>query len=527
MSSLTDHTSRGFAWMTLQAASAKVTSLIGQIALAYLLVPEHFGLAALANTVYNFAALLQQAGLRQVLVSRGKSFRLWSGPATWMSLCLGAVSTLGMLAAAWPMALAYDEPKLALLIAVMSPCMIIDAYAVVPIARAQVELRFKLIAFANWAATVGQMLSCVTFAAFGLGAMSFSLSVLVQILTRAVIMGRFAGGMPTFRLRVRRWKYLLGDSAWLFAASIAQCAVGAAPALLLGKAVSAEAVGLFAFALNISLQSVLLITIQLEGVLFATLSRLRDQPLRQARAFLRATGVLALIAMPMCLMQAALADPAIRLVFQPKWYDAIAPIQALSVAMAFVATTYSMISLVNAQGRFRTYFKLTFFSLFTTAVFIAGALEWWGLFSTKAVPLAATAVALAVGTQLIIYSAISLHRAIHPPALRDEPGRPTWADVFRTLFLPFAVAVLAIAPGWALAQLLPHSSKPGLIAQGFVTAFLGGFLYLILARFLLPGPWTELLERLHPLLSRIPIIRDVAQALRPQLPPSGDTIVNE
>ena len=44
-----------------------------------------------------------------------------------------------------------------------------------------------------------------------------------------------------------------------------------------------------------------------------------------------------LIAIPACLLQAALADPAVHLLFKPQWYPAIPVIQLLSIGWCYLA----------------------------------------------------------------------------------------------------------------------------------------------------------------------------------------------
>src|ERR1700722_13409608 len=61
-------TAHGFLWMTAQTVLNKVVSIGSQVALAWLLDREDFGLISKAFTATAFPALLYQLGVREVLV---------------------------------------------------------------------------------------------------------------------------------------------------------------------------------------------------------------------------------------------------------------------------------------------------------------------------------------------------------------------------------------------------------------------------------------------------------------------------
>src|SRR5687768_3960266 len=122
--SLGRRTLGGFVWATANTVVSKLLGLLGQIVLAKLLLPEDFGLVAMALTVAAFVNIVRDAGLQQVLVHRGSEFPRWAGPAAWMSGTLGVGAMLVMAAAAPLAAWFYQRPELSpliLLLAIGSP----------------------------------------------------------------------------------------------------------------------------------------------------------------------------------------------------------------------------------------------------------------------------------------------------------------------------------------------------------------------------------------------------------------------
>src|SRR5262249_3456274 len=136
--------------------------------------------------------------------------------------------------------------------------------------------------------------------------------------------------------QLRKWRFVAGESVKLIIAGFFLHACVQGGAFALGVFHHSDAViGMYAFAFAISLQIAHLLTHNLASVLFPALSRLGAEPVRQRAAFYRAVRLLLLVGVPMAFIQAAMAEPALRLLFGDKWSGAILPLQLLSFGMAF------------------------------------------------------------------------------------------------------------------------------------------------------------------------------------------------
>ena len=151
---------------------------------------------------------------------------------------------------------------------------------------------------------------------------------------------------------IRRWRFLIGDSGVLLLSAALGIAIAQGDYLILGKIRGQNVTGIFFFAFNLSWQTLTLLTVSLGGVLFSTLAKLQSEPERLVLAYLRAARVLAVVGVPACLMQAAVADPGIHLFFKTQWFAAIPIVQVLSFAMAVRVVGVTWVFLNGAQGRF-------------------------------------------------------------------------------------------------------------------------------------------------------------------------------
>lgn len=472
--SLTGTAARGFVWLAAQSVASKAVGMVGQVALAWLLAPGDFALIALAYTVTTFAGLLQQAGLREVLVHRHRRIGLWATPAFWMSLAMGTLGAALMLAAAPLAAWTFEEPRVAKLIAIIAISAPLSALTTVPLAALQADMRFGSLASFNLMSNTLTIAVQVLLAWLGLGAFAFALS---RPIVAAVEIG-FAWWMTAPRIRLRprlhAWKHLFADSGVMLAVAFIYTGVTQLGPIVLGRLHLGDVVGLYFWAYNLSLQTLMLFSTNLKQVLFASLRQLGGQPERQKAAFLRATRLLGMVVTPLCLLQAVAAEPGVRLVFEDEWLPAVPMLQVLSLGMALLAIVTPANGLLMAQGRFRTYLLLSVISAVMSLTFTpVGGLLGGGI-----------GVAIATTLHLTISAPLNLRLALGPMG-------GTWREIAETLVPTAALGVVTAGAGYAAQLGLRAWSQDPLLLLA-VTGAAAVPAYVVGARLLVPSGWREL-----------------------------------
>lgn len=369
---------RGVRWVTLQSLGVKVVTLLGQILLGWYLLPEDFGVIGLATTVTMYAALVERAGIREVLIQRGRNIDRWTRIGVPFALSLGLSETLLVLALAPVAARAYGEPQLLAVLGVLSLQGLPRAAAIPAEAKLLRQMRFREVAVSQWGVAVFTTVLMVLLAWWGWGAMSFALPRPIAMTWRAAWL--WWAARPAFewrRLHVRRWPLLAGDSALLLAGNLMITFTQQGDYMLLGLYHPSEVVGRYFFAFALSMQTLQVIMPNLSAVFFPALARLQKEPRRQADAFLRTSSLLAAVVMPVGALQAAFAGPMVRLIFPQRWEPTIPIFVILSCALGFAAVGISAGSLLVGQGRFKTmlWTNALYFALFIAMVWPASA---WG-----------------------------------------------------------------------------------------------------------------------------------------------------
>lgn len=468
---------RGFSWLLGQTLGTKAINTAVQIILAWLLTREEFGLIGLAYTVTAFVSVLQRAGLQEILIHRHVKFNRWANAAFWMSLALGCCGML-LIWAAIPLAVRiYHEPKLAGLLAVLSINSVLGSLLIVPQAKLSNALRFRVLALVTVAAALLQAIVACLLAWMGWGAQSIAVSAVAGVAAQGVLMWSFAPHRLMRKMHLRRWRFMMTDSVAMLGTGILWVITAQGDYMVLGIFHTAALTGLYYFAFNLSMQTISLFTGNLESVLFPTLSKLQDEPERQTESFIRATRLLALIVIPACLLQAAIADPLIRMIFPAKWYPAIPVMQILCVGMAFRAAGSPGWAMMRSQGRFRTMFVL---SCIYTAAYLF-------LVTAGAVLGGIVSVAIAESIYFVLMSPVHLYAAI-------VPGGKSWKPILQIYLPPLVGSIAALLPGWAIAYTIPHVAGQHLIRFGVALA-IGGPLYFLIMRRVSPVDCVQLRQR--------------------------------
>jgi O-antigen/teichoic acid export membrane protein len=493
----------GVLWLTVQGSASKFVVMVGQIILAWFLGPQEFGLMALAYTVAGFASLIQQAGFRETLIYRQSDFHLWVNPIFWLSLVCGLLAGLLMVIIAPLAALLYGlggtatlgevmpgpgRDQVADLITIIAIAAPLNSLAIVPTAYLQTRMRFKALALMSFFQTVLTLGLSIYFATRGYGAFSFALPLPISAAANTILLWILARPWVGLNPQVDRWRDVLRNSGKLLLAGFFFQITLQGGAIMLGLFNNDDVVvGLFSFAFVLSLQTTQLLTQSLGSVMFPALSKLQNEPLRQRMGFLRAVKSLALVGVPLCLLQAAVAQPLLQLLFGTRWQGAIESLQVLSIGMGLQLANASAINFLLAQGRFGVVLITSMFCAVVFAILVTiGALAGGAL-----------SVSLAVAIYVVVIGQFCLYVPV-----RLAGGG--WTDTLPVYLKPLLLATLAVGCGWLGAMVLP--SMPGRnLAVIVVSIVVAVLIYLPLIHLAARAELNDLLSQLAGFVRRVRI----------------------
>jgi O-antigen/teichoic acid export membrane protein len=518
--SLSGKAARGFVWLMLQTVASKLVSFGSEIVLALWLLKSDFGVRSDAMTVLAFVALLQDYGINQVLIHRQHRFALWANSAFWASIAIGVAGGVVLALIAPLVALAYGTPALTgmiLILALRSP---LNAIGTVSYAKLQIDLRYRTLAVIGFLAICVTAITSIVCAKLGLGAYSFMWPLLIAAAFRSALLWQAAPPPVKPRLQMRRWRYLGGQSGLLLAASALFMLTSQGDYMTLGAIYRTDAgraavVAVYFFGFFLCVQTTQFITTNLANVLLPTFSKLQHEPQRLRRAFIRASRMLAITGVFICLLQAAVATPMIRTLFRPKgdpdkWIPAVPILKIISLAMAFQLFNMPALSLIQAQGRFRTMLKLAiaFPLLFFSMVWLAASTGEGQLGQIRYQTLNHFLERLfhqPVNVSAVVALAVAGYCAVIGPACLYVAIRPvggSWRDIWPIYVWPVLTSLAAIVAGMAIGRWLLPRSHGGDWGRLLLVPVISGLLYLPLVRLTARDAWDDAVQRISGLVRR-------------------------
>lgn len=471
-------TAAGFAWLLLQTLSVKLATVVGQILLAWLLAPKDFGLIALAYSVVTFIAIFQSSGLREILIQREREFPVLAAPAFWLSLVIGTVVSAMIVGSAPWAARVYNQPELPGLLVVLAVFTFISNLENIPTAQLQNQMRFRALSTLGIFQGVSQISLSVILAALGFGAYSFLLPLPIIALIKVGVLWSLARPPLSWNFGLGYWPSLIKSSGLLIGASFFIGINVHGASIVLGLFHTAGVVGIFFFAYHLAQQVQTLLALNLAHVLLPSFSKLQENPIRQYTAFLRANKLLMILGAPASFLVAASADPGVRLVFDPRWIDAIPVVQALAIGTAFTITTIVTLSFLKAQGRYQFHLWISMFR----------ALLFLGLVTAAAARGGALAVGIAAAIAMMIYSPSMMYASIRRAGLG-------WRHVWNVYAAPIGSGAFACGLAVAAANLVPATIAGENFVRVTVTIAVSGMLYVPFIWLTAREEWEDLLGR--------------------------------
>lgn len=487
---------RGAAFQLTGSIASKFLGFFGQIALAYLLLDTDFAVFALAFSITDLLGIVQKLGLREVITSRQHKLDLWTNPVMWIAFAGGLAGVVLITAAAPIAAWAYGDWRLVPLLFVASLGRPFDSVANICQGLLGARMRFGLSALIDTLGGVFQIvlsvILCWVFKSVeGLEAWAAMGLIAARVITP---MARLTVLLPLTRPRIlrdpqfRRWRYVLGDNTRLFVSNLLLAVQRRGDVFVLGAVVSQAMLGTYTFAFNLSIQPLLLMMQSLTGVLMPSLGKFRAERHRLVAAYTDVLRVLSAVAMPLAMVQAAVSDAGMQLLYGAKWIDAVPILQIFSLATGFDALFCSANAVFTARRDFGAQVR---FVVVSTVSFIALAIAgtWLG---------ESTGVGGAIGMAV----AFLIHRTAMVPvgvAISLGVGRRIGLRALAIGVRPAVLSAFAFGVPYAIAvfmrPILP--TRLELAAEIAAITFVGGLAYLVLLRVVMPREWARVMTRVR------------------------------
>jgi teichuronic acid exporter len=331
----------GIAWTSGVTWLSQLLSWGSTLVVVHYLLPTDYGLIGMALLYLGLVQMASEFGVGGAVVR----FRDLTTDQIWqfngLSIIAGSLGLLASLAAAIPLGRFFREPRLPVVLVVMSSVFVISAFRVVPQALLQRRLQFRKLAVIEGTQSIVGACSTLTLAVLGFGYWALALGFVISATVYALLV--VVHNPTRFRRpRLASIRQPLTFSNHVLLSRFAWYGYSNADFAVIGKLLGGAALGAYTLGWTLSGMTVEKITAVIGRVTPAFFCTVQNDLAALRRYLLLITEGLALVTFPACIGLALVASDFVRSALGERWTAAILPVQLL----ALVATCRSVQPLI-------------------------------------------------------------------------------------------------------------------------------------------------------------------------------------
>lgn len=345
-----DKAIRGVPWTIASYAGNKLVFLATTVVLARLLVPEDFGLLALALLAVTFFNVFSDLGLSAALVLRQDLSERAKGTVLTLMLALSAIMAT-LLAALSPLiAGLFNEPRLAGVLAALAPMVFLAGITWFYEAVLQRELEFRRRFAALAAQSVTYAVVTIVLAALDAGVWSLVAGQIVATLVLGAVLVTLAPYRvrPAFD-RADAHDILESSKGFMVQGGLAFIS-RSLDYFAVGRVLGATQVGFYSMAFRMAELPYLGIADPVAKVTFPGFARMHGRGEDVGPSFLSTLRLIALVTCPLGVWLSATAEPFTQAVFDDRWLPMIGPVAVLGIWAAIRPLQATIGWLLNSIG---------------------------------------------------------------------------------------------------------------------------------------------------------------------------------
>jgi teichuronic acid exporter len=371
---------RNVGWMGASGAVIRVFRLITTVGLARFLSPYDFGLVAIVLTTHEFIQVFSRIGIGAKLIQADEEdIEELSQSAYWLGWLVFFSLFILQCLAAFPIAWFYHDDQIILPICLMATNFLLIPLADVQAALIQRENRIKVIALSNALQITADNLLSLALAFGGLGMWAIVLPKVLVVPIWIYVIFSHHSWRPKGKFTTKHWGTLLDFGRNVLGVELLKTLRNNMDYLIIGRFLGLQELGIYYFAFNAGLGISLGVINSITVALLPHLCAVRSDLFQLWERYRSSLKTIALVIVPLVLLQSSLAPFYVPIVFGQKWVSAI-PVLVLiclsAIPRPFADATSQLFLAVNkSQIDFR--WNLWFTAVFALSLLIS--VQWQSL----------------------------------------------------------------------------------------------------------------------------------------------------
>lgn len=377
--SLRQDVARGIFWVAISQAGNKLIAFVVQIILARILVPDDFGLVAIATLAIDSLQLFAEFGFTSALIYRKTRIEDAAHTAFTIVLIGGVLSTWAGILSAPAIAWFFKDPRVVPILRVLSLTMLISSFGQVPLTLLAKELDFRRRAVPMVVPSLLNGLVSIICALSGLGVWSLVVGRLVHSLVTSALAYVVTGWRPRWTFNRDLAGEMLDYGKHIVGSQLLVFGITNVDDMFVGRILDTASLGAYGLAYNLSNLPATQITRIVGQVMFPAFSKIQDDMQAMKRIFFATIRYVSLLSIPIAVATIVFAGDFIYVLYGEKWASAIVPLQWLGVygLIRSIAANMGNVFKAGGQPKWLTYIAL--WRLITMLLFLYPATKYYGI----------------------------------------------------------------------------------------------------------------------------------------------------
>lgn len=387
------------------ASSAVCTAaqLASQLVLTRLLLPDAFGVYAIASSIVLFFEVVRRTGASRILVQRHREFDSIAGSVFWVSLAISIACGLGMAALSPLLARAYASPKLLPVLILLSFRFPLSSLGLISQAKLEIELKWTHLTLIRTMSYLANVAMILAMAYWNYAELALVIPSLVTEPLAALAYRVSCRSLPRLSFSKQRALELVRPSFYITATSLTVIARTQATILLLGFFLTAAELGIFYYATALSAIATRVALGSIFSGLFPLFTRLSGDRGREQAAFLRVFHTGVLVGALVTALQIGLAMPIFAHFVGSQYQGGVLIFAIASIAAFCNVMTTPVCQPFDSHGNFGKTLRFGIvFAAFELAIFVLTVGVCKLLFSVQSLSLAVAGATMATAVANLV-----------------------------------------------------------------------------------------------------------------------------
>lgn len=331
--------------------------MVSTIVLARLLVPKDFGLVAIVTAFAGFFYIFRSLGLTDATVQEEHLTHRQVSTLFWINLGFSMGISLVFICLSPLIAYFYNEPKLKMITILLSLSFTFAGLSTLHLAIVKRKMKFLKFAINEIIGTILSVIVAILVATYGYGywALVFrQISLAAFTAIGAWVICRWRPGLPGRGTNVAP---LIKFGANLVGFNFVKYLSGNVDKTLIGWKWAPTSLGYYHNAYHLFVAPINQFSVPLVSVAVATLSKLRSEPERFIKYYLKALSQLSFFCLPLSAFMTVMSREIILLLLGPQWDKSALIFSAFGLSMGILIIYHTNgwlhISLGKSERRFR------------------------------------------------------------------------------------------------------------------------------------------------------------------------------